>query len=69
MRTRKAAFAILILYIFRFAGAQAVRLSKADIERRVDSLLSHMSLEGKITYIGGIDDYFTRRFRDSVLPV
>jgi beta-glucosidase len=60
IRIHKAVFSVLTLCIVQFAVAQASRTSQADIERRADSLLRQMSLEEKITYIGGIDDYFTR---------
>lgn len=60
MRIRKFALAVLICCVARLGVAQTGRLSQADIERRVDSLLGQMSLEEKITYIGGIDDYFVR---------
>jgi beta-glucosidase len=34
--------------------------SPADIDRRVNSLVSQMTLEEKIDYIGGIDDFYIR---------
>ena len=36
------------------------RPSGADIDKRVDSLLSQMTLEEKIDYIGGINDFYIR---------
>jgi len=39
--------------------AQAT-LSKADAEKRADSILGKMTLEEKIEIIGGINDFFTR---------
>jgi beta-glucosidase len=48
----------IILLLARTVVAQ-VPVS-GDIARRVDSLLSQMSLEEKISYIGGIDNFFVR---------
>ena len=36
------------------------RSPPADIDKRVDSLLQQMTLEEKIDYIGGIDDFYIR---------
>jgi hypothetical protein len=37
------------------AGTQTARPSAADVEKRVDSILSQMSIEEKIDYLGGIN--------------
>lgn len=34
--------------------------STADVEKRVNSILSQMTLEEKIDYIGGVDDFYIR---------
>ncbi len=36
------------------------QVSAADIERRVESILSKMSLEEKIDYLGGVDGFYIR---------
>jgi len=53
------AIAIVLLFIAPFAMAQATP-SKPDVEKRVDSILSQMTLEEKIEIIGGINDFYTR---------
>ncbi len=56
--TKKSFATVIVLLVFaQFSRAQA---SPADIEKRTDSILSQMTLEEKITIIGGIDDFYTR---------
>jgi len=50
---------VIILLISSVLLAQS-NPSPADIEKRVNSLLSQMTLEEKIDYIGGIDDFYIR---------
>ncbi|HTS10985.1 MAG TPA: glycoside hydrolase family 3 C-terminal domain-containing protein [Candidatus Limnocylindrales bacterium] len=60
---RKARFTLLILLVafaMRVAIAQAQRPSPDDVEKRVDSLLSQMTLDEKIELIGGINSFYTR---------
>ncbi len=40
--------------------AQSPAQSSAEIERRVEAILSQMTLEEKIDFIGGVDDFFIR---------
>jgi beta-glucosidase len=56
---RPIAIAIIVCAI-RIANAQVDRPSDADVESRVNSILSQMSLAEKISYIGGVDGYFVR---------
>jgi len=53
------AVAIVLLSITQFGMAQATP-SKLDVEKRVDSILSKMTIEEKIEIIGGINDFCTR---------
>ena len=48
---------ILLFLVARFAVAQ---VAPSEVERRVDSLLSKMTLDEKIELIGGINDFYTR---------
>src|SRR3984885_13534370 len=59
MSSRGWLIAVVILGLCRFTIAQAPP-SKADVEKRVDSILRQMTLEEKIEIIGGINDVFTR---------
>jgi beta-glucosidase len=49
---------VLILFLLGFSVAQTT--APADVEKRVDLLLSKMTLEEKIELIGGINDFYTR---------
>ena len=40
--------------------AQSMHQSSTEVERRVEALLGKMTLEEKITLIGGINDFYTR---------
>ncbi len=53
---------------FAPALAQSPAQSSAEIERRVEALLSQMTLEEKIDYIGGVDDFFIRDVPRLKLP-
>jgi beta-glucosidase len=56
---RRLAIGIVVLLLAPFGVAQPV-LSKMDVERRVDSILTKMTLEEKVEIIGGINDFYTR---------
>ena len=53
---RKLALAILLAALVQLTFAQ----SPTGVDQRVDAILSQMTLEEKITYIGGINDFFIR---------
>jgi len=59
MSNRRLAVGIVLLFVAQFCLAQAT-LSKTDVEKRVESILSQMTQEEKITLIGGINDFYTR---------
>jgi beta-glucosidase len=59
MSNRRLAAGIIFLLIAQFCVVQATP-SKTDVEKRVDSILSKMTQEEKITLIGGINDFYTR---------
>ena len=56
---RRFVFTILLVGLVRIAAAQSSG-APADVDKRVDSILSRMTLEEKITYIGGINNFFIR---------
>ncbi len=56
---RTLAIAIVLLLVAQFGMAQATP-SKRDVENRVDSILSKMTIEEKIEIVGGINDFYTR---------
>jgi len=57
--SRSFAVAIVFLCAAQFGVAQSVP-SAADVDRRVDSILSRMTIDEKIEIIGGINDFYTR---------
>src|SRR5579864_1233645 len=58
MKHLTSRLAILILALCSPSHAQTP--SPADIDQRVNSLLNQMTLEEKIVYIGGIDNFYIR---------
>jgi beta-glucosidase len=51
---------LLFLAVVSPASAQQQNPSPAEIEKRVDALLGKMTLEGKITLLGGVNDSYTK---------
>lgn len=62
--TKKNFAAVIVFLVFlllaQFSVAQAALPSTASVEKRVDSILSKMTLEEKLTIIGGTNDFYTR---------
>jgi len=56
---KRIAITIAVVLLAQFCSAQSAQ-PKAEIERRVDSILSQMTTEEKIEIIGGINDFYTR---------
>jgi beta-glucosidase len=56
---KKAWAAIILVSLVPLGVAQAT-LPSADVENRVDSLLAKMTVEEKITILGGVNDFYTR---------
>src|ERR1700738_4851747 len=59
MSSRRLAIAIVLLFAAQFGITQAAP-AKTEVEKRVDSILSQMTLDEKIEIIGGINDFYTR---------
>src|SRR5215469_6003323 len=51
---------LILLLASAFAADAQEKSSSAEIERRVDALLSKMTIEEKIALLGGVDDFYTR---------
>jgi beta-glucosidase len=59
MSKRVWAIGIVVIFLTQFAPAQATP-SKTDVEKRVDSMLSKMTVDEKVEILGGINDFYTR---------
>src|ERR1700758_3219233 len=57
---RISIFLILSFCFGQSAGPQTGRTSKAEAEKRTDALLDKMTLDEKLTLIGGINDFYTQ---------
>lgn len=49
-------------------GGSSAPITDADAERRVDSILSRMSLEQKVDLLGGVNSFYIRGYKDLGLP-
>jgi beta-glucosidase len=57
----RSIFIVWLLVCFSWCGSQQVcAQQKPEVESRVDALLSKMTLDEKITLIGGINDFYTQ---------
>jgi beta-glucosidase len=61
-------FVTLILVLVKLAAAQAPLPSSPDVEKKVNSILNKMTLEEKIDYIGGFNDFYVRPIPRLGLP-
>jgi beta-glucosidase len=59
---RSLTWFLLVVGVFAVSSTLRAqqRPSSAEIEKRVDALISQMTLEEKITLLGGVDDFYTR---------
>ena len=55
-----AVVAVLVSSMAQCVAGQATHSSPDKIEQRVDALLAQMTLDEKITLLGGVDDFYTR---------
>lgn len=53
-------FLVLALAFGPSVYAQTTRLSRAEAEKRADALLAQMTLDEKLTLVGGINDFYTQ---------
>src|SRR5580658_1622322 len=64
----RAASLLLLLTNAQWGSAQSSSSPRTDVERRVDSLLSKMTLEEKIEMIGGVNTFYTHPFPQLGVP-
>src|SRR6266513_5711672 len=57
-----------LLAVAPIAAQTSATQSTTQIEQRVDSILSRMTLQQKIDMLGGVDDFYIRDFPDLNLP-
>lgn len=57
--SRISSLFMLLLSIALGSSAQSAPQSSADVEKRVDAIIAQMTLEEKITLIGGTHDFYT----------
>jgi len=55
-----SALAVAFLLAFTLAAQPQQKRTGAEVEKRVDDLLAKLTLEEKITLVGGINDFYTR---------
>jgi beta-glucosidase len=66
---RKTRFLVLSFLLFSFSLLFAQTTpSPTDVEKRVDSILRQMTLEEKIDYLGGFNDFYVRSMPKLGLP-
>jgi beta-glucosidase len=68
MRMFRTGLSLLILFSVSFLSAQTTHLTPAEVEKRVDSILSKMTLNEKIDYIGGVNSFYIRAIPRLGLP-
>ncbi len=68
MRVRLLLSLLVLSAISTPDPAQAAPAASADLEQRVQSILNQMTLEEKIDYIGGSDDFYVRPLPRLGLP-
>ncbi|MDP4206065.1 MAG: hypothetical protein Q8859_08720 [Bacteroidota bacterium] len=57
---RKTSILIILLFVSFSSFSQIYKDPKAPVEKRVQDLVSKMTLDEKLDYIGGVDDYYVR---------
>ena len=67
LRKIGAVLALIILAI-SFAIVPPAKSAADDVEKRVESILSRMTLEEKIDFISGVDDFYIRAYPQLGIP-
>jgi beta-glucosidase len=57
-----------LMFSFVFAKAQSVNKVDASVEAKVDNIIKQMTLEEKIDYIGGVDNFYIRGIERLGIP-
>src|SRR6266545_5717941 len=68
MSSRKLFQFIISVLLVQFSLAQSPVPASPDIESELNSILSKMTLEEKIDYIGGFEDFYVRAIPRLGLP-
>ena len=68
MRTMRRAVAVCALLLFALPFIAQTKPTPAEVEKRVDAILSKMTLEEKIDYIGGTRDFYVRAMPNLNVP-
>jgi beta-glucosidase len=68
IRRRMSFLFVLVLFLSFSAQTQSTNVSSADVEKRVESILHSMTLDEKITIIGGIDTFYLQAIPRLGLP-
>jgi beta-glucosidase len=68
MRKFQLAIVGIAVLLAQFVTAQTKHPTSAEVEKRVDSILSKMTLEEKIDYIGGVNEFYIRAIPRLGLP-
>lgn len=68
LSVRTALLAVLLLFMGHCVAGQNSHSSANDVEKRTEELLGKMTLDEKITIIGGIDDFYTRAIKRLGIP-
>lgn len=59
---------VLALALSQCASGQTERLPRAEAEKRADALLAKITLDEKLTLIGGINDFYTQAIQRLGIP-
>ena len=65
---RASFFFVLALALSQCASGQTELLPRAEAEKRADALLAKMTLDEKLTLIGGINDFYTQAIQRLGIP-
>jgi beta-glucosidase len=68
MRTMRRAVAVCALLLFAIPFIAQTKPTPAEVEKRVDAILSKMTLEEKIDYISGTRDFYVRAMPNLNVP-
>ena len=68
MRTMRRAVAVCALLLFALPLIAQTKPTPAEVEKRVDAILSKMTLEEKIDYISGTRDFYVRAMPNLNVP-
>ncbi len=68
MQNMRRAVAVCALLLFALPFIAQTKPTPAEVEKRVDAILSKMTLEEKIDYIGGTRDFYVRAMPNLNVP-